>query len=333
MMLDVAVNGWFLGRATTGSGQYLHHLLTYLPHRRPAVRLTVYMPQSAANTALFSDNTPEESFPDVEFISLALPPGPRALVKLWWEQVAFPAAARKADLIWVPYWAAPLWQPRPVVVTVHDLIPQLLPAYRGGLHQQLYTHLVGYTARRAASILTVSQASAHDIATHLRIPPERIHVVYHGPNHHTTDSAGAIHLSSALLNEVRARYRLPEQFFLYLGGFDIRKNVASVIAAYARYLERGGEPALQLVIAGELPSQDTDFTPDPQRIAAEQGVAAHVHFCGWVADADKAALYALSKAFLFPSLYEGFGMMLLEAMAAGTPVITSGPAKQTPAGG
>jgi glycosyltransferase involved in cell wall biosynthesis len=142
--------------------------------------------------------------------------------------------------------------------------------------------------------------------------------VHHGVN----GDASAVG-DAAYLDTIRAKHSLPERYFLYLGGFDVRKNVDGILRAYARYLEKGGDPAQKLVIVGKLPATDTDFAPDPRRMAAELGIGDHVHFTGWVDDAEKPALYALATAFLFPSRYEGFGMMLLEAMAAGTPVVTS----------
>jgi glycosyltransferase involved in cell wall biosynthesis len=117
---------------------------------------------------------------------------------------------------------------------------------------------------------------------------------------------------------------LPDRFFLYLGGFDVRKNVTGTLHAYRRYLDRGGDPSVRLVIAGKLPVQDSAFTPDPQKIAAELNLLSQVQFCGWIDEDDKPALYALAMAYLFPGLYEGFGMMVIEAMQAGTPVISSG---------
>jgi glycosyltransferase involved in cell wall biosynthesis len=185
--------------------------------------------------------------------------------------------------------------------------------------QRLYTALVSWTARRATSVLTVSHASRQEIIKHLQIPAERVHVVYHGPN-----QEGVPPPTEAQLTEVRQRYRLPQRYFLYLGGFDTRKNVEATCAAYARYLALGGDPAVKLVLAGQLPAHDSAFAPDPRRQAVAHAISHAVHFCGRVADQDKAAIYAQATAFIFPSLYEGFGMMLLEAMAAGTPVITSG---------
>jgi glycosyltransferase involved in cell wall biosynthesis len=264
-------------------------------------------------------------FAGVTVIAPRLPALPGPLRKLWWEQVSVPGAAKRlaADVLWVPYWAAPAWQPCPVAVTIHDLIPALLPAYRGGVHHRLYTALVGWTARRCASVLTVSHASARDIRQHLGIPAQRLHVVYHGPNLESAGRPTPPDLTSEFAR-VRARYHLPERYFLYLGGFDLRKNVDATLASYARYLALGGDPAVKLVLAGELPVQDSALTPDPRRQAAAHGVSDAVTCCGRVEEGDKAALFALATAFVFPSLYEGFGMMVLEAMAAGTPVITSG---------
>jgi glycosyltransferase involved in cell wall biosynthesis len=313
MPLHIAINGWFVGRPTAGSGQYIHHLLTHLPRLSQPVQLSLFVPPEAAEAAA--------AFAGVTAIPLNLPALLGPLRKLWWEQVAIPRAVQrvKADLLWVPYWAAPAWQPCPVVVTVHDLIPALLPAYRGSILHRLYTALVSWTARRSASIITVSHASARDITAHLRIPAQRVHVVYHGPN-----QEGAPQPTLAEIAAVKARYHLPDRYFLYLGGFDSRKNVEATLAAYARYLALDGDPAIKLLLAGQLPAQDSPFAPDPRRQAAAHGISDAVYYCGWVEESDKAAIYAQATAFVFPSLYEGFGMMILEAMAAGTPVITSG---------
>jgi glycosyltransferase involved in cell wall biosynthesis len=313
--MHIAINGWFVGRTTTGSGQYIEHLLAHLPRQASGVRLSLLLPHDSAHAPI------DPGRPNLTIAPVQTPSWPENWRKLWWEQIATPRAAQRlgADLLWVPYWAAPWRQPVPVCVTIHDLVPRLLPDYRGGLRQRLYTALVSHTARRAASVLTVSHASARDIAYHLDIPRERIHVVYHGPNQPPMTRPDA-----AELEAVRAKYGLPARYFLYLGGFDLRKNVAATVQSYRRYLEQGGDSTIRLVLAGALPAQDSAFTPDPRRLATDQGVSDQVICCGWVDEADKPALYALATAFVFPSLYEGFGMMVLEAMAAGTPVITSG---------
>jgi glycosyltransferase involved in cell wall biosynthesis len=313
--MHIAINGWFVGQSTTGSGQYIDHLLAHLPALAPDVRWTLLLPVTGAAS-------PPASWPGLEVCPIQLPRWPENVAKLWWEQWLLPRAGQRlqADLLWMPYWAAPYWQPLPVVVTVHDLIPALLLAYRGGWLQRLYTALVSATTRRASGVITVSHASAQDILHHLGLPQERIHVVHSGPNQEARPRP-----DSATLAAVRQKFALPARFFLYLGGFDVRKNVCSIIQAYHRYLARGGDREIHLVIAGQLPAVDTAFTPDPRRLTTALGLNDQIHFCGWVDEVEKAALYSLATAYLFPSLYEGFGMTVLEAMQAGAPVITSGP--------
>jgi len=110
---------------------------------------------------------------------------------------------------------------------------------------------------------------------------------------------------------------------LYLGGFDVRKNVATVLGTYRWAGPVIGEEC-PLVIAGRLPERDTPFTPDPRRLTREQGIDERwVHFLGFVDEGHKPALYRGAVAFIFPSRYEGFGLPPLEALACGTPVVGS----------
>jgi glycosyltransferase involved in cell wall biosynthesis len=256
----------------------------------------------------------------VQVIERPLSRLPRQLQKLWWEQVTVPqtATAVGAQVLWVPYWAAPWWQPVKTVVTVHDLIPMLLPENRGGWLNRAYTRLVARTARKSAKMIAVSHASKRDIVAHLRVSEEKVHVVWHGPN---LESAAAP--TSEQLSAIRQKYNLPDRYFLYLGGFEARKNLTGILQGYASYLRQGGSPAVKMVIAGQLPRVDSAFTPDPRRIAQELGITSQVLFAGFVDEQDKPAVYAAATAFLFPSKYEGFGMMVLEAMQFGAPVISS----------
>lgn len=349
--MHVLVSGWFWGQPNTGSGQYLHRLLPQLASLNALPGKTVvadnpgrYQPNDPVQVEDDQEQTrytlllPRQSVDSEHSDALAAyssqlttfvappPPLPRQLAKLYWEQVTVPYSARSlgADLLLVPYWAAPLWQPAPTVVTVHDLIPLLLPPYRGGWTNLLYTRLVSTSARRCEAVLTVSEASKRDIVRHLGLPDERVTAVYHGPNREHEDAEQSdADRSLSRTRHVARKYALPERYFLYLGGFDVRKNLKGIVGAYRRYLDLGGDPAVKLVVAGKLPLTDTPFFPDPQRLVRQLGLTDSVHFIDWVDEEDKEPLFAGAAAFLFPSLYEGFGMMLLEAMAAGSPVITS----------
>ena len=151
-------------------------------------------------------------------------------------------------------------------MTIHDLIPLLLPAYRGGRQQKLYSWLVTITARRAAVVLTDAEAGRRDIVAHLGIPADRVHAVHlaAGPEYRRVEDAEE-------LARVRARYNLPAgPFFIYLGGFDVRKNVVRVVEAYGKLIgSAGSAQALpKLVLAGRLPASDSAFAPDPRPVIA-----------------------------------------------------------------
>jgi len=163
-------------------------------------------------------------------------------------------------------------------------------------------------------VLTDSDASRQDIIDHLQVPAERVQTIHLAADarYHPVDAPDE-------LARVGKKYDLPADFLLYLGGFDVRKNVPAILRAFARL----DHPQAQLVIAGKLPRQDTAFWPDPRRIAGELGIVDRVRFTGWVDEDDKPAMMSSAIAFVFPSHYEGFGLPPLEAMACGTPVIVS----------
>jgi len=319
--MRIVINGWFWEQPGTGSGQYLAGLAGWLPavaagHEFILVR-HASLPARPVSAGAHGE-------PPIRVVSARTPFDrvSRNLAKLWFEQVTFPLACRRwqAGVAFVPYWAPPWWCPCPIVVTIHDIIPLILPLYRGGLLPRAYTWLVAHTARRAHAILADSAASRRDIIAHLRVSPERVHTVPLGLNptlRPVTDPAE--------LARVQARYGLPaEPFLLYLGGFDARKNVLRLIEAFARLTQAMG-PRVRLVIAGHLPQRDTPFAPDPRPLVHRLGLDELVHFIGWVEEEDKPALYTLARAALFISEYEGFGLPLLEAMACGCPTLAAKP--------
>jgi glycosyltransferase involved in cell wall biosynthesis len=316
-VVRVAINAWFLEQETTGSGQYLAHLLPELSALNPDDKFILV----TSHARQLTDSISRIGNCELHTVNCAWCGRNENIAKVWFEQVSFPHACRRlsVDLAHVPYWGSPLFPTVPTVVTVHDLIPLLLPAYRGNLLVRLYTHLVAHSARRADAVLTDSVTSQRDIVRHLRMPPARVHPVLLA-----ADARFHPIENPVILTAIRERYALPERYFLYLGGFDWRKNVLTILRAFAKLSERQatGNP-IRLVVAGRLPTQHTSFFPDPRRIARELGVEGRVVFTGWVSDEDKPALYSSALALVFPSWYEGFGLPPLEAMACGTPVIAS----------
>jgi glycosyltransferase involved in cell wall biosynthesis len=311
--MRIAINAWFWNSPTTGSGQYTRRLVRGLAALGQDSRIILVTPEKKQDARSKMQEIPT---------SCLLHPVPCSrsnLRKVWFEQIAFPRACRRlhADVAHVPYWAPPLRPTIPTVVTIHDLIPLLLHEYRGGPLVQLYTALVGYAARSATRVLTDSEFSRQDIIAHLSLAQDHVRAVYlAGGDNYTPTPAPSD-------TDVRTRYSLPERYVLYLGGFDVRKNVAALIDAYHCAAPSIGETH-PLVIAGQLPANDTPFAPDPRRLAQEHGLDERiVRFIDFPDDADKPALYRGATAFIFPSRYEGFGLPPLEALACGTPVVGS----------
>ncbi len=314
--MRVALNAWFWNSPTTGSGQYTRLLVEHLVTIAPELEIVLVTPEGQISNL-------QSPISNLQFqLTANRYRLTSALGKVWFEQVAFPRACRRleADVAHVPYWAPPIRPSIPTVVTIHDLIPLLLREYRGGPLVRLYSALVSTTAQNSALVLTDSEASRRDIVTHLGLPAERVRVVYLAADERYTPEPSLFPGEKPGFAE---KTWFQKRYVLYLGGFDVRKNVATALRAY-----RWAGPAIgeecPLVIAGRLPERDTSFTPDPRRLAREQGIDERfVRFIGFVDEADKPALYRGAVAFIFPSRYEGFGLPPLEALACGTPVVGS----------
>ncbi len=302
----------FWSQPTVGSGQYLHHLVSVLARNPAGHRFVLVIPR-------FTMAQPP-SVPGCQVIMMSTPFDRRHenLAKLWFEQIALVQISRRlrVDLIHVPYFGSPFRSATPVVATIHDLIPLLLPAYKGNRGVQAYMRLAAASAKRAAHVIADSEWTRRDIIRHLRIPPDRITVTYLAASDQYAPR------DQEALAEVCARLRLRRPYVYYVGGFDARKNVEMVVRAFAKATQEW-DVRPQLVIAGRQPVGDDELFPDINRTILETGVAADVALIGPVTAEDSAALMAGCSAFVFPSRYEGFGLSPLEAMQCGAPVLAS----------
>ncbi len=199
----------------------------------------------------------------------------------------------------------------PSVFTLHDLIFRLYPETHMPLNRWFLTLMMPRFLRHADAVIAVSECTRRDAIRWYRIPEERIHVIYEGVDERFRPAP------SEAVEAVRARYRLPDRFILYVGTIEPRKNLPTLFAAYRLLLERW--PDLGLVVAGK-PGWLTGGT---FRALRELGLEERVRFLGYVPDEDLPPLYSAAAVFVFPSLYEGFGLPPLEAMACGTPVVVS----------
>ncbi|MGH7231600.1 MAG: glycosyltransferase family 4 protein [Nitrospiraceae bacterium] len=200
------------------------------------------------------------------------------------------------------------------VVTIHDLWLDRHPQYSTKLFGQRGSfHRTRRTAWRARKVITVSEHSAQDIVSLYGVPRERITVVYNG----VSDQFRPVGYPSAL-EEIRARLGLPtERFILFAGGADPRKNHQTLIRAYARVAELLGGHSL--VMVGEASHRFGNIYETARTFGLEDRVSCP----GPLSVEDLGLLYSCADVFVFPSIYEGFGMPVLEAMACGAPVITS----------
>jgi glycosyltransferase involved in cell wall biosynthesis len=318
-MMHIVLNGSFWTQPTVGSGQYLHGLLRWLPRVAPQHRYTLLLPAIHGAGAA----------PPAGVLPLLLrtpfDAHQRNLAKLWFEQVSVPQAVRllhqqsaltTPTLLHVPYFAPPLHSIVPIVVTIPDLIPLLLPDYRGGPHIRAYMRLVSHTIHHTQRVITFSQHSRGDIAARLGLPASRIAVTLLAAEERYSP-ASAEHAVA----EVAARYGLRQPFIYYVGGLDARKNVEVLLRALA-LLRQQGDWLPTLAIAGRALGRNTRLFPDLDAQIAALGLHDVVQRLT-VPYEDGPLLYRACTLFAFPSRYEGFGLPPLEAMACGAPVIVS----------
>jgi len=232
------------------------------------------------------------------------------------ELLTVPLTVRRsrADLFHAPHYVVSPLVRRPYVVTIHDCIHLRFPQYLPSQSAHVYARtMMRMSARRARRILTVSQASREDIVHFLGVPADKIDVIPNAIDADLVTLAG-----DADVARVRERYQLHAPFVLYTGNIKPHKNVDRLIEAFSLLRQR--RPGdVTLVIIGDEASK----YPKLRRLVHRHQLHKHVRFLGFVPDATLAALYRLASVFVFPSLYEGFGLPPLEAMALGAPVITS----------
>lgn len=250
----------------------------------------------------FRDRPAPDLFPPDEHVERRIIPFPRLWthLRLSWEM-----ARRPPDLLFVPAHVLPPLRPRRTLVTVHDLGYLHFPQAHRAL-DRLYLDLsTRWNARAAGHILADSQATKTDLIRACGTPAEKISVVYPGLD----ESLRRVDDPTA----VKARYGIAADYILYLGTLQPRKNLARLVDAFALL----SNPDVQLVIAGRKGwLYDEIFA----RVQAH-GLAERVVFTGYLPDADRPALLSGARLFAFPSLYEGFGFPVLEAMRCGVPVV------------
>ncbi len=288
---------------SAGLNTYSHQLLHHLPERNK---------QQFEFLAYVSD-TNYQARPGI-LLRQSHFPTQRPFARILWEQSLLPLTIRqdKLRLLHALAYAAPQLTRIPTVITVHDLSFLLYPeAFRPG--NRLYlSQMTAQSCRRARRVIAVSQATADDLTRLLGIPKTKIDVVYNG-----VDSIYQP-LPAAQVDAFRRQAGWPEQFLLIVGTLEPRKNHLILIEAYARYCRSVQNP-LPLLIGG---GKGWGYNQIFERVKT-LGLEPYVHFLGYVPLPTLPWLYNAASLFIYPSRYEGFGLPLAEAMACGTPAITS----------
>ncbi len=220
--------------------------------------------------------------------------------------------AHRLDVIDLPESPMPGFFSKRAVAMVHDITPVLFPSLLPPKGRLFYRRALTLGIKRLGRITVPSQCTKNDLVTHLSADPGKVTVVSRGvdPRFQT-----ARHLEP--IAAVKRKYRLPDRFILYVGTLEPRKNLARLIGAYRRLREEGACHAL--VIAGARGW----LCDDVFEAAGRDGLREHIIFTGHVGEDDLLALYQSADVFAYPSLYEGFGLPVLEAMACGVPVVCS----------
>jgi glycosyltransferase involved in cell wall biosynthesis len=285
---------------SSGIGTYSRNLL--LEFARADLDLVVFCPDRKKELVPQADH--------FTLVSSNLVPSSRAGFSLFLEAVH----AAKVDLLHVPSHLAPYPLDVPLVATIHDVIPLIYPrSIRNPLARMSYRRQLDRTLAEAKCIITVSEISQSTLHAYAGVEPAKVRVIHNGVSERFRPVE-----DEAALAAVRRLYDLPDRFALWIGEFRPQKNLEFLVQAWGRVNSRLTRP-IDLVLAG---SQEGEYRKI-RREVMRRGLDARVRFPGFIRESDLAALYSAAAVFVFPSLYEGFGLPPLEAMACGTPCVVS----------
>ncbi len=306
--MHIGIDAHAIGARQGGNETYIRGLIEALAELDAVNRYTIYI----ANRAAAAEWRERLAARHPNFgVRLLPPPTPLVRVPVF---LAWELRRRPVDVLHVQY-TAPPFCPCPVVATIHDLAFEHLPETftRRGAFQLKLT--VRRTARRAARIATVSEYSRQDLLRTYGLPPEKVAVTYNGIDKHFTPAPAAPGEAEA----IRRRFGIGRDYLLAVGSLQPRKNLERLIRVYAGLRSRDASFRHQLVLVGrKLWLADGIFAE-----VRRQPWADDVILTDYVEDGALAALYRGAAAFVYPSLFEGFGLPPLEAMACGVPVVTS----------
>jgi glycosyltransferase involved in cell wall biosynthesis len=303
----VGIQAYLWGEAGTyrqsGVSSYIRHLVRGLAGVPGFGEALVYLPST----------DPLPDLPPVPHLQSRVPLVPlrRPAQRILWEHTLFPFVLWKdrVDLLHATMNVAPWWSPCPVVVSIMDLAYMRYPHVHPRGRRLYLTAFTRLTVRRARAIITISRFTRDEIVRLLHVPAERIHVTPLGVDSNMRP------LPANQVESFRQQRGLPERYLLYLGNIEPRKNLPRLVQAYAQVRDLG----VPLVLAGPRGWSYSALFQTVETL----GLSEQVLFPGFVAQEELPLWYNGATALLYLSLYEGFGLPPLEAMACGTPVLVS----------
>ena len=289
---------------SAGINWYIYRLIQALPTVGADFDFTVFSSEPRA----------QEQFKDVRLIRSRWPTH-RPIIRILWEQLVQPLQLRTAriDLLHAMAFAGPLALSTPWVVTVYDVSFLLFPGSFNRTNRMYLTWAVRNALQRADRVIAISESTRRDLLRLFSVSPDKVKVVYCG-----RDAGFSPPTDRAAVERVRARRHLPERMILFVGTLEPRKNVPRLVRAFAR-AKREAHLAHRLVLVG---ARGWRYGEVDQAIA-EEGIAGDVILAGYIPQDELPAWYQAADLFVYPSLYEGFGLPPLAAMACGTPVVAS----------
>ncbi len=250
---------------------------------------------------------------NIRFVPARLPTE-KPQARILWEQTALPVASRRVDVLHCPVNVRPFVTFCPTVVTIHDLIYLVYPDKYLPAKRRYLTAITGWSVRHATRVIAVSESTKRDLVRLLGTAEDKITVVHNGVDERFRPITDPLAIAA-----FKRKHDLPQRFILYVGTLEPRKNVGLLIRAYAQLRQQPQFADLRLVIGGAKGWLYDDLFRE-QGLGLSEG---DVLFPGYLADDELPLWYNSASIFVYPSLYEGFGLPAAEAMASGVPVIAA----------
>jgi glycosyltransferase involved in cell wall biosynthesis len=298
----------------TGIGYYTWHMLRLLPRVAPDARFSAWYLDARGG---LERRRPFEAIGAPNF-SVQRTPIPSRWFERASERFDLPRVEwfSRFDVLFAPNFVPPPTRSRRTVLTVHDLALRRFPDTAPQATRRWLARL-DRALRQAAMVIAVSECTKLDLMELYGLPEDRIAVVHHGLDHETFRPA-----SDEAVRAVRGRFGIDGPYLMFLGGIEPRKNLSRLVEAFAR-LERDVRPSLVLAGAGVAWNPEGWDQLRPALDALPADVRSRIVLTGYLSEPDKVALLSGATAMVYPSLYEGFGMPVLEAMGCGSPVVAS----------